>query len=150
MPGAGTHAESVGQTPASLLPVPPQDGGGQLRGAAAVFSATTTVTISVEDVQDVGPVFVGIPFHGYVCEDTVPVGDCHSSSSLRSPPPHLSLLLSRLRATGVFASGSLRGGSRCPVREPLGARLFQAFSFTLNSDLPRGWPFRGCQEAGRR
>ncbi|XP_045426670.1 cadherin-related family member 1 isoform X2 [Pipistrellus kuhlii] len=55
-----------------LVTVVAQDGGGQLRGAAAVFSATTTVTVSVEDVQDVGPVFVGTPFHGCVYEDMVP------------------------------------------------------------------------------
>lgn len=74
-------------SPASLLPVPPQDGGGQLRGAAAVFSATTTVTVSVEDVQDVGPVFVGTPFRGCVYEDTIPVGDC--LPLLLTPPPLL-------------------------------------------------------------
>lgn len=39
-----------------------------------VFSATTMVTVNVEDVQDTAPVFVGIPYYGYVYEDTVPVG----------------------------------------------------------------------------
>nr|KAF6277350.1 cadherin related family member 1 [Myotis myotis] len=57
---------------AHFVTVVAQDGGGQLRGAAAVFSATTTVTVSVEDVQDVGPVFVGTPFRGCVYEDTIP------------------------------------------------------------------------------
>lgn len=38
-----------------------------------VFSATTVVTVNVEDVQDTAPVFVGIPYYGYVYEDTVPV-----------------------------------------------------------------------------
>lgn len=40
-----------------------------------VFSATTTVTVNVEDVQDMDPVFVGTPYYGYVYEDTIPVGD---------------------------------------------------------------------------
>lgn len=39
-----------------------------------VFSATTTVTVNVEDVQDMAPVFVGTPYYGYVYEDTLPVG----------------------------------------------------------------------------
>lgn len=43
-----------------------------------VFSATTTVTINVEDVQDTAPIFVGTPYYGYVYEDTVPVSDCIS------------------------------------------------------------------------
>ncbi|KAM5322750.1 cadherin-related family member 1 [Glossophaga mutica] len=49
-----------------------KDGGGRLRGADVVFSATTTVTVNVEDVQDMAPVFVGTPYYGYVYEDTVP------------------------------------------------------------------------------
>lgn len=63
------------QSPASLYPDSPQDGGGRLQGAGVVFSATTTVTVNVEDVQDTAPVFVGTPFYGYVYEDTAPVGD---------------------------------------------------------------------------
>ncbi|XP_045732192.2 cadherin-related family member 1 [Mirounga angustirostris] len=49
-----------------------KDGGGKLRGADVVFSATTTVTVNVEDVQDMAPVFVGTPYYGYVYEDTLP------------------------------------------------------------------------------
>ncbi|XP_078200107.1 cadherin-related family member 1 isoform X6 [Callithrix jacchus] len=49
-----------------------QDGGGRLHGADVVFSATTTVTVNVEDVQDMAPVFVGTPYYGYVYEDTLP------------------------------------------------------------------------------
>lgn len=41
-----------------------------------VFSATTTVTINVEDVQDTAPFFVGTPYYGYVYEDTLPVSGC--------------------------------------------------------------------------
>ena len=37
-----------------------------------VLSATTVVTVNVEDVQDMGPVFVGTPYYGYVYEDTLP------------------------------------------------------------------------------
>ncbi|XP_069316795.1 cadherin-related family member 1 [Eulemur rufifrons] len=49
-----------------------KDGGGRLRGADVVFSATTTVTVNVEDVQDTAPVFLGTPYYGYVYEDTLP------------------------------------------------------------------------------
>lgn len=59
-------------------PILPQDGGGRLRGADVVFSATTTVTINVEDVQDMAPIFVGTPYYGYVYEDTLPVSGCIS------------------------------------------------------------------------
>ncbi|XP_073209396.1 cadherin-related family member 1 isoform X2 [Lepidochelys kempii] len=48
-----------------------QDGGGKLRGDNKVFSATTTVTINVEDVQDTPPMFIGTPYYGYVYEDTL-------------------------------------------------------------------------------
>uniref|UniRef100_A0A8C8RQU9 Photoreceptor cadherin n=1 Tax=Pelusios castaneus TaxID=367368 RepID=A0A8C8RQU9_9SAUR len=48
-----------------------KDGGGKLRGDNKVFSATTTVTINVEDVQDTPPMFIGTPYYGYVYEDTV-------------------------------------------------------------------------------
>ena len=41
-----------------------------------VLSATTVVTVNVEDVQDMAPVFVGTPYYGYVYEDTLPVGSC--------------------------------------------------------------------------
>ncbi|KAM7072886.1 cadherin-related family member 1 isoform 1-T1 [Molossus nigricans] len=61
-----------------------KDGGGRLQGARVVFSATTTVTVNVEDVQDTAPVFVGTPFYGYVYEDTVPC---------RAPTEAQSLLL---------------------------------------------------------
>nr|XP_056706092.1 cadherin-related family member 1 isoform X1 [Euleptes europaea] len=48
-----------------------KDGGGKLRGNNKVFSATTTITINVEDVQDTPPAFVGTPYYGYVYEDTL-------------------------------------------------------------------------------
>ncbi|XP_005340140.2 cadherin-related family member 1 [Ictidomys tridecemlineatus] len=55
-----------------LVTVIAKDGGGKLRGADIVFSTTTTVTVNVEDVQDMPPVFVGTPYYGYVYEDTLP------------------------------------------------------------------------------
>ncbi|KAM6157047.1 cadherin-related family member 1 [Erethizon dorsatum] len=55
-----------------FITVVTKDGGGSLRGAPVVFSATTTVTVNVEDVQDTPPVFVGTPYYGYVYEDTLP------------------------------------------------------------------------------
>ncbi|EDL90897.1 MT-protocadherin [Rattus norvegicus] len=57
---------------AHFITVVAKDGGGRLRGADVVFSATTTVTINVEDVQDTAPIFVGTPYYGYVYEDTLP------------------------------------------------------------------------------
>lgn len=57
---------------AHFLTVVAKDGGGKLRGADVVLSATTEVTVNVEDVQDMAPVFVGTPYYGYVYEDTLP------------------------------------------------------------------------------
>ncbi|ETE69024.1 Cadherin-related family member 1, partial [Ophiophagus hannah] len=45
-----------------------KDGGGKLRGNHKVFSATTTITINVEDIQDTPPIFVGTPYYGYGSE----------------------------------------------------------------------------------
>ncbi|XP_012503443.1 PREDICTED: cadherin-related family member 1 isoform X1 [Propithecus coquereli] len=60
------------KSPTHYVTVVAKDGGGRLRGADVVFSATTTVTVNVEDVQDTAPVFVGTPYYGYVYEDTLP------------------------------------------------------------------------------
>ncbi|XP_073746489.1 cadherin-related family member 1 [Callorhinus ursinus] len=57
---------------AHFVTVVAKDGGGRLRGADVVFSTTTTVTVNVEDVQDMAPIFLGIPYYGYVYEDTLP------------------------------------------------------------------------------
>uniref|UniRef100_A0A8C7AJZ1 Cadherin-related family member 1 n=1 Tax=Neovison vison TaxID=452646 RepID=A0A8C7AJZ1_NEOVI len=57
---------------AHFVTVVAKDGGGRLRGANMIFSTTTTVTVNVEDVQDMPPVFVGTPYYGYVYEDTLP------------------------------------------------------------------------------
>ncbi|XP_016072935.1 PREDICTED: cadherin-related family member 1 [Miniopterus natalensis] len=62
-----------------------KDGGGRLRGAEVVFSATTTVTVSVQDMQDMVPVFVGTPFYDYVYEDTIPVTEVSSAGSPAAP-----------------------------------------------------------------
>ncbi|XP_032465018.1 cadherin-related family member 1 isoform X4 [Phocoena sinus] len=58
---------------AHFIAVVAKDGGGRLRGASVVLSATTTVTVNVEDVQDMAPVFVGTPYYGYVYQDTLPM-----------------------------------------------------------------------------
>ncbi|XP_074087967.1 cadherin-related family member 1 [Macrotis lagotis] len=49
-----------------------KDGGGKLRGDYVIFSATTTITINVDDAQDTDPIFVGTPYYGYVYEDSHP------------------------------------------------------------------------------
>ncbi|EPY88984.1 cadherin-related family member 1-like protein [Camelus ferus] len=66
---------------AHFITVVAKDGGGRLRGADVVFSATTTVTVNVEDVQDMAPVFVGTPYYGYVYEDTLPVTEVSSAGT---------------------------------------------------------------------
>ncbi|XP_006148770.1 cadherin-related family member 1 [Tupaia chinensis] len=55
-----------------LITVLAKDGGGRLHGADMVFTATATVTVNVEDIQDTAPIFVGTPYYGYVYEDTLP------------------------------------------------------------------------------
>ncbi|XP_022418153.1 cadherin-related family member 1 isoform X1 [Delphinapterus leucas] len=72
------------KAPAHFIAVVAKDGGGRLRGASVVLSATTTVTVNVEDVQDMAPVFVGTPYYGYVYEDTLPVGGCAPQPSVTS------------------------------------------------------------------
>ncbi|KAG8520613.1 Cadherin-related family member 1, partial [Galemys pyrenaicus] len=57
---------------AHFITVVAKDGGGKLRGTDVVFSAITTVTVNVEDMQDMAPVFVGTPYYGYVYEDSLP------------------------------------------------------------------------------
>lgn len=52
-----------------------------------VLSATTTVTVNVEDVQDMAPIFVGTPYYGYVYEDTLPVGGWPLGPGPPSPLP---------------------------------------------------------------
>uniref|UniRef100_A0A8C5L2D7 Cadherin-related family member 1 n=1 Tax=Jaculus jaculus TaxID=51337 RepID=A0A8C5L2D7_JACJA len=57
---------------AHFVTIVAKDGGGRLRGTDVVFSATATVTVNIEDVQDTAPFFVGTPYYGYVYEDTLP------------------------------------------------------------------------------
>lgn len=112
-----------------------------------MFSATTTVTVSVEDVQDVGPVFVGTPFHGCVYEDTIPVGDLPPSPS--SAPGALGPVEALSSPQGLAGSGQqvclpleAQGEEAgAPVRAPLGARLCQAF-------LPPSHSTQTCPEVG--
>uniref|UniRef100_A0A4X2L4K1 Cadherin-related family member 1 n=1 Tax=Vombatus ursinus TaxID=29139 RepID=A0A4X2L4K1_VOMUR len=55
-----------------FITVVAKDGGGKLRGDYVVFSATATITINVDDAQDMDPIFVGTPYYGYVYEDSHP------------------------------------------------------------------------------
>ncbi|XP_051897318.1 cadherin-related family member 1 [Pristis pectinata] len=57
---------------AHFVTVIAKDGGGKHRGKHQICSSTATVTINVVDVQDTPPVFDGIPYYGYVYEDTEP------------------------------------------------------------------------------
>nr|XP_019611104.1 PREDICTED: cadherin-related family member 1 isoform X1 [Rhinolophus sinicus] len=77
---------------AHFVTVVAKDGGGRLRGADVVFSATTTVTVNVEDVQDMAPVFVGTPYYGYVYEDTIPGSEVLTVAAMdgdRGKPNHI-------------------------------------------------------------
>ncbi|MGH0148176.1 UNVERIFIED_CONTAM: hypothetical protein FKN15_012064 [Acipenser sinensis] len=48
-----------------------KDGGGKFKGKYQVLSSSATVTVNVVDVQDTPPSFVGLPYYGYVYEDTL-------------------------------------------------------------------------------
>ncbi|XP_032987221.1 cadherin-related family member 1 isoform X4 [Rhinolophus ferrumequinum] len=77
---------------AHFVTVVAKDGGGRLRGADVVFSATTTVTVNVDDVQDMTPVFVGTPYYGYVYEDTIPGSEVLTVAAMdgdRGKPNHI-------------------------------------------------------------
>uniref|UniRef100_A0A8C6QLM1 Cadherin-related family member 1 n=1 Tax=Nannospalax galili TaxID=1026970 RepID=A0A8C6QLM1_NANGA len=85
---------------------------GRLRGADVVFSVTTTVTINVEDVQDMAPVFVGTPYYGYVYEDTIPGSEVLKVVAIdgdRGKPNHI---LYRLMngSDGAFEINETSGG----------------------------------------
>uniref|UniRef100_A0A8C6QNP8 Cadherin-related family member 1 n=1 Tax=Nannospalax galili TaxID=1026970 RepID=A0A8C6QNP8_NANGA len=84
----------------------------RLRGADVVFSVTTTVTINVEDVQDMAPVFVGTPYYGYVYEDTIPGSEVLKVVAIdgdRGKPNHI---LYRLMngSDGAFEINETSGG----------------------------------------
>ncbi|XP_008833816.1 cadherin-related family member 1 [Nannospalax galili] len=97
---------------AHFITVVAKDGGGRLRGADVVFSVTTTVTINVEDVQDMAPVFVGTPYYGYVYEDTIPGSEVLKVVAIdgdRGKPNHI---LYRLMngSDGAFEINETSGG----------------------------------------
>ncbi|MBN3272664.1 CDHR1 protein, partial [Polyodon spathula] len=54
-----------------FITVVAKDGGGEFKGKYQVLSSSATVTINVVDVQDTPPYFVGVPYYGYVYEDTL-------------------------------------------------------------------------------
>lgn len=92
-----------------------------------VFSATATVTVTVEDVQDMPPVFVGTPYYGYVYEDTLPVGGC-------TPPPAAPARASS--PTGVIALSTLaRHAKLFPTESP----HTHVHTHKLALDFPRPW-----------
>ncbi|XP_051530322.1 cadherin-related family member 1 [Myxocyprinus asiaticus] len=49
-----------------------KDGGGKYCGKYQIMSSTAVITINVLDTQDSPPVFVGIPYFGFVYEVSVP------------------------------------------------------------------------------
>ncbi|XP_041921958.1 cadherin-related family member 1 [Alosa sapidissima] len=49
-----------------------KDGGGHYKGKHQVLSASATLTINVVDTQDTPPIFIGIPYFGYVYEVSSP------------------------------------------------------------------------------
>lgn len=81
-----------------------QDGGGKLRGDNKVFSATTTVTINVEDVQDTPPMFIGTPYYGYVYEDTLAVSSGFHLGENKCSLSHLSQDGSKVSSIGFMGN----------------------------------------------
>lgn len=59
-------------TPTHFLTVIAKDGGGSYKGKHQVLTSTATVTVNIQDAQDMPPVFVGTPYFGYVYEVSVP------------------------------------------------------------------------------
>ncbi|XP_062376370.1 cadherin-related family member 1 [Sardina pilchardus] len=49
-----------------------KDGGGHYKGKPQIQSASATLTINVVDTQDTPPIFIGIPYFGYVYEVSSP------------------------------------------------------------------------------
>ncbi|KAM7336318.1 hypothetical protein ACRRTK_004811 [Alexandromys fortis] len=96
---------------AHFITVVAKDGGGRLRGADVVFSATTTVTINVEDVQDTAPIFVGTPYYGYVYEDTLPGSEVLTVVAIDGDRGKPNRILYRLlnESNGVFAVNETSG-----------------------------------------
>ncbi|XP_029324567.1 cadherin-related family member 1 isoform X2 [Mus caroli] len=96
---------------AHYITVIAKDGGGRLRGADMVFSATTTVTINVEDVQDTAPIFVGTPYYGYVYEDTLPGSEVLTVVAIdgdRGKPNHILYRLLN-ESDGIFEINETSG-----------------------------------------
>ena len=76
-----------------------------------VFSATTTVTINVEDVQDTAPIFVGTPYYGYVYEDTLPGSEVLTVVAIdgdRGKPNHILYRLLN-ESDGIFEINETSG-----------------------------------------
>nr|XP_048277471.1 cadherin-related family member 1 isoform X2 [Myodes glareolus] len=96
---------------AHFITVVAKDGGGRLRGADVVFSATATVTINVEDVQDTAPIFVGTPYYGYVYEDTLPGSEVLTVVAIDGDRGKPNRILYRLlnESDGVFAINETSG-----------------------------------------
>uniref|UniRef100_A0A8C6TZP6 Cadherin-related family member 1 n=1 Tax=Neogobius melanostomus TaxID=47308 RepID=A0A8C6TZP6_9GOBI len=59
-------------TPTHFITVIAKDGGGKYKGKHQVLTSMATVTVNIEDSQDMPPVFVGTPYFGYVYEVSVP------------------------------------------------------------------------------
>nr|XP_034353454.1 cadherin-related family member 1 isoform X2 [Arvicanthis niloticus] len=96
---------------AHFITVVAKDGGGRLRGADVVFSTTTTVTINVEDVQDMAPIFVGTPYYGYVYEDTLPGSEVLTVVAIdgdRGKPNHILYRLLN-ESDGIFEINETSG-----------------------------------------
>lgn len=71
-----------------------------------MFSATTTVTINVEDVQDTPPMFIGTPYYGYVYEDTLAVSSGFRLWENKCSLSHLSQDGPKVSSTGFTGNGT--------------------------------------------
>ncbi|XP_072312563.1 cadherin-related family member 1a [Eucyclogobius newberryi] len=68
-------------TPTHFVTVVAKDGGGKYKGRHQVLSSSATVTVNVQDSQDMPPVFVGTPYFGYVYEVSVPGSEVFTVSA---------------------------------------------------------------------
>ncbi|XP_042718791.1 cadherin-related family member 1-like [Lagopus leucura] len=115
-----------------------QDGGGKLRGDNKVFSATTTVTINVEDVRDTPPMFIGTPYYGYVYEDTLAGSEVLTVVTLggdRGKPNSIHYCI--VNGRSGISSGEDQPKAACPLTSLVETRRdsFQNWNAVLDETL---------------
>ncbi|CAL1599657.1 unnamed protein product [Knipowitschia caucasica] len=98
-------------TPTHFITVIAKDGGGKFKGRHQVLSSKATVTVNLEDAQDMAPAFVGTPYFGYVYEVSVPGSEVFTVSARDGDQGNPNLMHYQLisGAEGVFDINSTSG-----------------------------------------